>query len=108
MDCIFCKIANKEITKEFTYLDEDIMVFPDINPVKPIHLLIVPKKHVTDFLELQETSLWEKIRVVLQRMIGEQKLENRGYRIVINGGGAQIINHLHIHLMGPITKTVKL
>ena len=107
-DCIFCKIASKEIPKKFTYEDEDIMVFPDINPIKPIHLLIVVKNHISDFLDLQESSVWEKIRIVLGKMIKEQKLENKGYRVVINGGGAQVVNHLHVHLMGPVSKTAKL
>ena len=101
-DCIFCKIANKEIPKEFTYEDEDIMVFPDINPIKPIHLLIMPKKHVSDFLELGDKELLEKIKLVIQKMIKEQKLDNKGYRLGVNGGGAQLINHLHIHLIGPM------
>ena len=103
-DCIFCKIANKEIAKEFTYEDEDVMVFPDINPIKPIHLLIVPKKHVQDFLDVTDPVLFEKVFRVVQSMIREQGIEEKGYRIGINGGGAQIVNHLHIHLMGPMGK----
>lgn len=102
MDCIFCKIAKREILKEFTYEDEEIMVFPDINPVRPIHLLIMPKEHIPDFMELADELLWKKLMVVVQKMIREEKLENRGYRILINGGGAQIINHLHLHLIGPM------
>ncbi|MDP2649227.1 MAG: HIT domain-containing protein [bacterium] len=104
MDCIFCKIAGKEIPKEFTYEDEDIMVFPDIHPVKPIHLLIVPKKHISDFLDLKDDGLWSKIKMVAQIMIQKEGLVNKGYRLGINGGGAQIINHMHIHLMGPMGK----
>ncbi|MBI1982368.1 MAG: HIT domain-containing protein [Candidatus Levybacteria bacterium] len=107
-DCIFCKIANREVPKEFTYEDSDVMVFPDINPVKPIHLLIMPKKHIRDFSELADNSLLDKLRIVIQRMIKEQKLENRGYRLVVNGGGAQIIDHLHIHLLGPLGKAASM
>ncbi len=108
MGCIFCKIANKEIPKEFTYEDKDIMVFPDIHPVAPIHLLIMPKKHVKDFSELEDSAIWGKLRNVIQKIIREQNVENKGYRLVINGGGAQLIDHLHIHLMGEIGKKVKL
>ena len=107
-NCIFCKIANREIPKEFTYQDEKIMVFPDIYPVRPVHLLVMPKKHIGDFLELSESELFKKLLVVLQKMVKEQKLENRGYRIAIHGGGAQIIRHLHIHLMGPVGSREKL
>lgn len=100
MGCIFCKIANKEIPKDFTYEDGDIMVFPDIHPVKPVHLLIVPKKHITEFLKLEEDDVLSKLKEVIQKMIKEQELEDKGYQIVINGGGLQIVNHLHIHLKG--------
>lgn len=107
-NCIFCKIANKEIAKEFIYEDKDVMVFPDIHPVAPVHLLIMPKKHIADFLALKDTMLLEKMKTVIQKMIVKQKIEDKGYRLVVNGGGAQIIDHLHIHLMGQIGKKVKI
>jgi len=107
-DCVFCKIANKEIAKDFTYEDEDIMVFPDIHPVAPIHLLIVPKRHIRDFGDLRDDTLLGKLREVIQNMIKEQKIQDKGYRLVVNGGGAQIIDHLHIHLMGKIGQKVKI
>ncbi len=101
-NCIFCKIAKKEIPKEFIYEDEDVMVFPDIHPVKPIHLLVVPKKHIVDLLDLDEPLLLEKLHNTLKIGIREKNLSELGYRTVINGGGAQEVPHLHIHLMGPI------
>lgn len=106
--CIFCKIARGDIPKKFTYEDEEVMVFPDINPVKPIHLLVVSKKHIPDFLDLEDNRLLAKIRKVAQKMIREQNLTDKGYRISVNGGGAQIINHLHFHLIGPLGKAVKM
>ncbi len=102
MGCIFCKIRDGEIAKEFTYQDEDVMVFPDIRSLKPIHLLIIPKKHVTDYLKLDDDRLVKRLREVTQKMIKEKKLENKGYKLSINGGGYQIIDHLHIHLLGPM------
>ena len=107
-NCVFCKIRDREIPKEFTYEDEDVMVFPDIHPVAPVHLLIMPKKHIADFLELKDSQLFGKIKDVTQKMIREQKIEDKGYRMVVNGGGAQIIDHLHIHLTGKIGKKVKM
>ena len=104
MDCIFCKIKDRIIPKEFTYEDEDLMVFPDIHPLKPIHLLIIPKKHIKDLLDLKDDNLFGKIRKITQKMVKKFKLENKGYRTVINGGGAQGVSHLHIHLIGPIGK----
>ena len=106
--CVFCKIANREIPKQFTYEDEDVMVFPDIHPVAPVHILIMPKKHVRDFGDLRDNMLWGKLKRVIQKIIKEQKIEDKGYRLVVNGGGAQIIDHLHVHLMGDIGKKVKL
>lgn len=103
-DCIFCKIANKDIPKEFSYEDDHIMVFPDIRPVKPIHLLIVPKKHIPDFTALAEDDLLAKIRVSIQAMVKKLGLEKKGYKLVVNAGGAQMIDHLHVHLLGPMGK----
>ena len=107
-DCIFCKIANKQIPKEFTYEDDDVVVFPDINPVRKIHLLIIPKEHITEVMTVKDPVLFQKLFTVAQKMIKEQGLEDKGYRLSMNGGGAQIIDHLHIHLMGPMTKTATL
>ena len=101
-DCIFCKIRDRKIAKEFTYEDDDVMVFPDIHPLKPTHLLIVPKSHVEDFTELNDSTLMTKIKKIINKMI-EEKLNSKGYRISINGGGAQVVRHMHFHLMGPIS-----
>ena len=106
-DCIFCKIKNKEIPKEFTYEDEDLMVFPDINPVKPVHLLIVPKEHIKDFLAIENITILSKMGTVIKRLIREFDLDGKGYRIITNGGGAQVVDHLHFHLMGPINSDSK-
>lgn len=99
--CIFCDIRDRKIPKEFIYEDQDIMVFPDIHPNKPIHLLVVPKKHMIDFLDLEDDILLGKIRQTLQQMIKKEGLSDKGYQLVINGGGLQKINHLHFHLKGP-------
>ena len=107
-NCIFCKIRDKQIPKEFTYEDEDIMVFPDIHPVKPIHLLVIPKKHIEDFLYIDDALLMDKIRVIIQKLVKEQQLHDKGYKIVVNGGGGQVVPHLHFHLMGPTGKTAEL
>jgi histidine triad (HIT) family protein len=107
-DCVFCKIRDRIISKKFTYEDDDLMVFPDIHPLKPIHLLIIPKKHIKDYLAINDEGLMFKITKMIQKMIKEQKLENKGYRVVANGGGAQFIDHLHFHLLGPLDKTAEM
>lgn len=103
-DCIFCKIAGHVIPKEFTYEDEEIMAFPDIRPLKPVHILIIPKQHIEDFLDVDSPELIGKLGKVVQRVVREKGLMNKGYRVVVNGGGAQEVPHLHIHLMGPYPK----
>src|SRR5690242_16204668 len=100
-DCIFCKIAAHKIPKEFTYEDDAVMVFPDIHPVTPVHLLIVPKKHVKDFMDFDDEDLLNKFRAVVKDMIRKFGLDKKGFRLVNNGGGSQIINHFHLHLRGP-------
>ncbi len=103
--CIFCKIRDHEIPKEFDYEDEDVMVFPDIRPLKPVHMLVIPKKHLKDFLELEESDLVIKIQKILQKVVKDQGLEKKGFRISTNGGGAQVIDHLHFHILGPMGNT---
>ncbi|MEK7573214.1 MAG: HIT domain-containing protein [Patescibacteria group bacterium] len=113
--CIFCKIARHEIPKDFAYEDKDVMAFADINPIKEVHILIMPKEHIRDFLDIKDLpagkagkGLMDKLKNVGQKIIKEQKLEDKGYRIVVNGGGAQIIDHLHLHIIGPLGKSVKM
>ncbi len=101
-DCIFCKIRDREIPKEFTYEDEDLMVFPDINPAKPVHILIVPKKHMVDLMELSDDKLLAKINKKIQDVISAERLTRNGFNISTNGGGYQIIDHLHFHVKGPM------
>lgn len=104
MECVFCKIANGSIPKEFIYEDEDLMVFHDLHPAKPVHILVVPKQHIAEFMAIEDHNLFQKISKVMQKMIKEQGLEKKGHRIIINGGGAQEVDHLHVHLMGPIQR----
>lgn len=108
MNCIFCKIRDRIIPKEFTYEDKDVMVFPDIHPLRPVHLLIVPKKHIKDLLMINDKELMMQLTKTSQEMVKKFGLENKGYRFGINGGGAQIIDHLHVHLLGPLGKAVKM
>lgn len=100
--CLFCKIRDKQIPASFVYEDENVMVFPDIHPQKPVHLLIVPKQHVSEFVAIVDPQLFRKLGIVIQRMIREHLLEKNGHQIRINGGGYQDVNHLHIHLLGPM------
>ena len=101
-DCIFCQIRDGKITTTFVYQDDDVMVFPDIHPSAKTHLLIVPKKHIPEFIFVEEEALREKLFKIVQKMVHQSKLVNNRYQIRINGGGLQDVDHLHIHLMGPL------
>ncbi|MBI2465400.1 HIT domain-containing protein [Candidatus Shapirobacteria bacterium] len=106
--CVFCKIANKELPATFLYQDEQVMVFNDIHPVREFHVLIVPKTHIVDTGAVEEIGIFAKLFEIAKKVITQEKLNGKGYRIVINGGGAQLIDHLHLHLMAPVTKTAKM
>ena len=84
------------------------MVFPDIHPVRPVHMLIVPKKHVEDFLEFNDGGLMLKVKTVMDKIIKDTGLDKNGYRVGINGGGAQLVKHVHFHVSGPITKDMEM
>ncbi|MDO8503480.1 MAG: HIT domain-containing protein [bacterium] len=104
-DCVFCKIVRGEIPSKKEYEDEDIIVFQDIHPKAPVHLLIVPKEHLDEFYELQDLGIWAKMSKIAQDLVRRYKLEEKGYRLVNNGGGANLITHLHLHLLGDIPHT---
>ena len=104
MDCIFCKIINKEIPAKVAYEDDNVVAFHDINHQAPIHLLIVPKKHITSVMEIddEENLLLGDIILTAQNLARENNLEEKGFRVVVNTGeeGGQTVNHLHFHLLG--------
>lgn len=106
-DCIFCKVVKKELPSTTVYEDDLTIVIKDVNPVAAVHLLVIPKKHIEEFMYLSDDKLLGELRKVLQRMIDEQKLMEKGYKIRVFGGGAQQVNHLHFHLIGPIGHAVK-
>ena len=103
-DCIFCKIASGEIPTELLYQDEDVVVFRDINPLTPIHLIVIPKKHITSLADMKEdeTPLVGKMTKAANQVAREQGIAESGYRLTINSGAdaGQVVFHLHMHLMG--------
>jgi len=101
-DCIFCKIIKGEIPTEFLYQDEEVVAFRDIKPSAPVHILIVPKKHIEDFI-ISKEFIYNKMLKVAKKLIKKYNLDKIGYRLVVNGGGAALVPHLHIHLLGRIT-----
>jgi len=104
MECIFCKIVGGEIPGEIIHEDEETIAFRDINPQSPIHLLIIPKRHIPSLTDLSESdsSLMGHMVNVTNQLAKREGISESGYRVVINCGkeGGQLVPHLHIHLMG--------
>ena len=102
-DCIFCMIANHEIDSDIVYEDEKIVVFKDLGPVAPVHVLMVPKKHIasTDDLTDDDAELMGYMMLKVKDIAAMRELDN-GYRVVINCGedGQQTVKHLHVHIIG--------
>ena len=101
-DCIFCKITKKEIPKEVLYESDLLMAFPDRDPSADIHILIVPKEHIKSFRDLEEKhgQLLIETYKVAGKLVKDKGLDNEPYRVVVNGGKAQHVPHLHFHLLG--------
>ena len=100
--CIFCKIINKEIPKEFRFESDTLVAFDDINPSADVHILIMPKRHISGMGEIGEgeEKLLREVFEVVRELVKEKNLENDLYRVVVNGGKAQHVPHLHFHLLG--------
>ena len=103
-DCVFCKIAQKEIPSKILYEDDEMVVFEDLKKVAPVHYLIIPRKHIESVYELEEADdglMGRLIRKVkdLAKITG---IEEKGFRMIINAGehGGQLVPHIHIHILG--------
>lgn len=103
-DCLFCKIINKEIPSTVVYEDDEILAFRDIHPVTPVHVLVIPKKHITSLakLEKEDEALIGKIYTVINQIAKQEGIFEKGFRVIVNCGedGGQEVKHLHFHLLG--------
>jgi len=88
MDCIFCKIANKEIPSGIVYEDDDVIAFNDLNPEAPVHILVIPKKHIVNLSDAkpEDQQLLGKLMLTIQKIAAEQGIAESGYRVVTNCG----------------------
>lgn len=104
MDCIFCGIISGEIQSEILYQDEQAVAFRDVNPKAPVHVLVVPRKHIESVAELteDEAPILGHLVAVANRLAREAGISEKGYRLVVNCGphGGQVVPHLHLHLLG--------
>ena len=104
-DCIFCKIASGEIPAQKVFEDDSVVAFKDLSPKAPVHVLIVPKKHIANITQFQadDKNLAAHIFVdVVPKLAADLGIADAGFRVVINTGddGGQTVHHLHVHLLG--------
>jgi len=103
-ECIFCKIAAKEVPVSVIYEDKDIIAFPDMTPAAPVHVLIIPKKHIANLLEIapDDISLMGHVLATIPKIADQLGLAKDGFRLVVNTkeNGGQTVNHLHWHMLG--------
>jgi len=104
MDCIFCQIIAGKIPSQILYQDGELIAFRDINPQAPVHIIIIPKRHISSLTELTqpELALIGHMVDVANQLAKEEGVFESGYRLVINSGreGGQMVPHLHMHLLG--------
>ena len=102
--CIFCQIVTGDTEAKIVYRDDEIVAFEDIRPVAPVHLLIIPTRHIPSLRELDAggDSILIKLVHAANRLAQEKGIHDQGYRININTGpnGGQTVYHLHLHLIG--------
>lgn len=103
-DCLFCKMVRKEITPDIVYEDNDVLAFKDIRPQAPIHILVIPKKHIATLNDLQaeDAELMGKIFFVAKEVAKQVGIDQSGFRTVFNCNrdAGQEVYHIHLHLLG--------
>ena len=104
MNCLFCRIVKKEISSKTVYEDDRVLAFEDINPQAPIHILVIPKKHISTLLELKsdDNELVGYMFQAANKIAKEKNIAERGFRLVMNCNreSGQTVFHIHLHLLG--------
>lgn len=101
-DCIFCKIANGEIPTEMVYEDEFVAAFKDLNPQAPVHILVVPKKHYDNVMQVEENDdIISKIYNAINKIAKKEYFAESGFRVINNCGkdAGQTVMHMHFHII---------
>ena len=103
-NCIFCKIIAGELPSDIVYRDDEIIAFRDINPIAPVHQLIIPRKHIPSIRDLKDEDLplLGQMTLVANQLAEQEGIAERGYRLIINCGyeALQTVHHIHMHLLG--------
>ena len=102
-DCVFCKIIKGEIPSELVYEDDKVIAFNDINPAAPIHILVIPKKHIETLLDVSEedSNLIEHIYQTINKIAKDRGFASQGFRVIANCGkdSGQEVMHIHFHVL---------
>lgn len=103
-DCIFCKIINGEIPSNKVYEDDDVLAFKDINPQMPVHIIVIPKKHIKSIADLtmEDEALIGKVFTAINKIAKDLNISEDGFRVISNCGenAGQTVQHLHFHILG--------
>ena len=102
MDCIFCKIVKGDIPSTKVYEDDLVVAFDDIEPLAPVHVVVVPKKHIATLNDINDRDIWFAMLTAAQQVAKKKGVAESGYRIAVNCGrhGTQLVMHLHLHVLG--------
>ena len=102
-NCIFCKIINKEIPSTIVYEDEKVIAFNDVNPAAPIHILVIPKKHIETLLDVSEedSDLISYIYQIINKIAKQEGFAKKGFRVMANceEDSGQEVKHIHFHVL---------
>ena len=103
MSCIFCKIINRKIPADIVFENEDVIAFKDVKPIAPVHVLVIPKKHIISVADANDSDvlLMGKLIMVAKKIAEDLEISNKGYKLLIRvgKGGGQEIDHIHLHLL---------
>lgn len=101
-DCIFCKIAGHEIPSEAVYEDDKVIAIKDINPQAPVHVILIPKKHVETLNQVTDQSVYADVFQAVGKVAEKLGIREKGYRVVANCNrdGGQTVYHIHFHVLG--------
>lgn len=111
-DCIFCKIIAKEIPAEIVYENDKVFAFKDAHPLAPVHILIIPKKHIASINDLtkEDTAAVGEMFLAAKNIAKEKRISENGYKLLIRTGkhGGQEVPHIHLHLIGgaPLSENI--
>jgi histidine triad (HIT) family protein len=102
--CVFCKIANKEIPADFLYEDDLVVAFRDVHPLAPVHVLVIPKKHIASIADIgdSEECLMGRMILAAKKIAEDLQISENGYKLLFRVGkhGGQEVEHIHLHLIG--------